>query len=95
MSELFEKLEDDEEIKCIIFLDSIDQLAPDDAPFMMKWLPKQLPACVKIVISTLPEEKYKVLPNLKVRKYHEVDSLEESRNNRLLISLMYMNTPSG
>lgn len=67
MVELFDKLQDEKTMKCIIFLDSIDQLAPDDAPLMMKWLPKQLPACVKIVISTLPEEKYQVLPSLKVK----------------------------
>ena len=50
----------------IIFLDSIDQLNEDCSPFTMNWLPKLLKNGVKIVISTLPEDDYHILPNLKV-----------------------------
>ena len=50
----------------VLYIDSVDQLNQDDGAFLMNWLPKKLPARVKIVVSTLPDEKYKVLQNLKV-----------------------------
>ena len=50
----------------VIFLDSIDQLSPDNESYEMAWLPKQLPANVKIVISTLPDVKYQILQHLQV-----------------------------
>ena len=50
----------------ILYIDSVDQLSQDDGAFLMNWLPKKLPERVKIVVSTLPDEKYHVLQNLKV-----------------------------
>ena len=47
-------------------LDSIDQLSSDDGAYSMKWLPKEFPPFVKIILSTLPDEKYLVFNNLKV-----------------------------
>ena len=38
----------------VIFLDSIDQLARSFEPEKLKWLPKQLPKNVKIVMSLIP-----------------------------------------
>lgn len=50
----------------VIFLDSLDQLAVDDGARQMVWLPNKLPENVKMVLSTLPEEKYEVYPQLRV-----------------------------
>jgi len=61
-----EKVEDQDDWKCVIFFDSIDQLSPDDGAFLMKWLPRPIPACFRIIISALPDEKYNILGNLKV-----------------------------
>ena len=47
-------------------LDSLDQLSPEDSAHMVTWLPKQLPKNIKFIVSTLPGEEYKVMPNLKV-----------------------------
>ena len=63
--EVIEKLKDNE-TKCVIFLDSIDQLAPDDGAYLMKWLPRGLPPRIKIVVSALPDEKYGIVSSLKV-----------------------------
>ena len=52
--------------KITIMLDSIDQLSSDDGAYSMKWLPKEFPSFVKIILSTLPDEKYLVFNNLKV-----------------------------
>ena len=63
--EVIEKLKDNE-TKCVIFLDSIDQLAPDDGAYLMKWLPRGLPPRIKIAVSALPDEKYGIVSSLKV-----------------------------
>ena len=51
-----------------IMFDSIDQLSSDDGAYSMKWLPKEFPSFVKIILSTLPDEKYLVFNNLKVSR---------------------------
>ena len=61
-----EKIEDQEKWKCIIFFDSIDQLSPEDGAFLMKWLPRPIRSCFRIIISALPDEKYGILRNLRV-----------------------------
>ena len=66
---MFDDMRWDASQKYIWFLDSIDQLSPDDGAHLMKWLPKKLPKNVKIVISTLPDAKYLILPTLKVKLY--------------------------
>ena len=50
----------------VIMLDSLDQLSPENGAHKMSWLPSYVPDNVKIVVSTLPGEEYKVMPNLKV-----------------------------
>ncbi|XP_064609072.1 NACHT and WD repeat domain-containing protein 2-like [Liolophura sinensis] len=47
----------------VIYLDSVDQLSPANFTFKLTWLPKLLPANVKIVLSTLPD-MYSILKNL-------------------------------
>ena len=50
----------------VIFLDSLDNLAEDDGALQLTWLPLTLPPHVKLVVSTLPDEKYQCYPILKV-----------------------------
>uniref|UniRef100_A0ABM0GQ48 Leucine-rich repeat and WD repeat-containing protein KIAA1239-like n=1 Tax=Saccoglossus kowalevskii TaxID=10224 RepID=A0ABM0GQ48_SACKO len=54
-----------EERPLVIFLDSLDQLDTGDGAQQLAWLPTDLPNNVKIVLSTLPEEKYEYYPRLK------------------------------
>ena len=49
-----------------VFLDSLDQMDNEDDVSEMEWLPTHLPPYVKVVVSTLPEQKYAYLPKLKV-----------------------------
>ena len=44
------------QLPLFLFLDSLDQLADEDNGRNLEWLPFELPANVKIVVSTLPEE---------------------------------------
>jgi hypothetical protein len=46
--------------KIAIFLDALDQLSESENPNSFNWLPKKLPAHVKIVVSSLPEMEYKL-----------------------------------
>ena len=48
----------------IIFLDSLDQLAPTHRAFNLAWLPKHLPEHVHVILSTLPRE-FDILDTLK------------------------------
>lgn len=50
-----------------MFLDSLDQLDDSMGGRKMAWLPKCLPDNTCLVMSTLPDEEYSVLPSLKVR----------------------------
>ena len=45
-----------------IFLDGVDQLSPEDGALGMSWLPLELPAYVKIVVSVSNEVKYRCYP---------------------------------
>ena len=49
----------------IIILDSLDQLSPEDGAFQLTWLPTRLPPWVKMVISTISNDDYKCLENIK------------------------------
>ncbi|XP_066274641.1 NACHT domain- and WD repeat-containing protein 1-like isoform X1 [Branchiostoma lanceolatum] len=42
----------------VVMLDSLDQLDPQDGARQLGWLPKTLPPHVKMILSTLPDEKY-------------------------------------
>ena len=57
------------DMELIIMLDSLDQLSPENGAHKMSWLPQRLPIKVKIAVSTLPGEQYRVIPNLKVSRY--------------------------
>eukprot|EP00794_Sanderia_malayensis_P011746 gene11746-12966_t len=58
--------------KVFIFLDSLDQLSADNGGLNMKWLPKEnISENVRIVVSTLPGDEYKVFPALKTRVTHK------------------------
>ncbi|KAK3583746.1 hypothetical protein CHS0354_022778 [Potamilus streckersoni] len=49
----------------VVMLDSLDQLDPSNNAQQLTWLPKPLPDNVKIVVSTLPDDKYECFPVLK------------------------------
>ena len=55
------------DMELIIMLDSLDQLSPENGAHRMTWLPQTLAKNVKVIVSTLPGEQYKVMPHLKVR----------------------------
>ncbi|XP_069125172.1 protein qui-1-like [Argopecten irradians] len=48
----------------VIILDSLDQLTPDYNAYSLAWLPTVLPANMKLILSTLPEE-HGILNNLR------------------------------
>ena len=47
-----------------ILLDGIDQLAKEDGPAGLAWLPAKLPKHVKIILSTVQDVKFHVYPTL-------------------------------
>ena len=51
----------------VLFLDSLDQLDDTNGGRNLHWLPRVLPANVKIVMSCLPQNQYKVFDKLKVQ----------------------------
>ena len=63
--ECLEKAAEDNPV--VLVLDSLDQLSIDEGGREMGWLPKDLPYNVYVVLSTLPNEEYQCLGNLKVR----------------------------
>lgn len=50
----------------LIFLDSLDQLNDLDGGRQLDWLPKVIPATVKMFLSTLPDDKYGCLSRCRV-----------------------------
>ena len=52
----------------MVLLDSLDQLDSVDGGRQLDWLPRQLPAHVHLILSTLPDEKYGILDRCKVCK---------------------------
>lgn len=54
----------------VIMLDSLDQLSPLHGARKLSWFPRKLPAHVKFIVSTLPDQEYKCFPTLKV--LHEI-----------------------
>ena len=48
-----------------IFLDGIDQLAPEDGALGLSWLPLQLPANVSLIVSVSSEVEYRCYPMLR------------------------------
>jgi len=69
--------------KIVLLLDSVDQLAATDSAHSMKWLPKELPSNVKIVVSIL-EEKHNCLENVR--------SFLTSNNSYVAVGLLQVET---
>nr|XP_039254746.1 NACHT domain- and WD repeat-containing protein 1-like isoform X1 [Styela clava] len=65
ISKLIEKNNDSRTLT--IFLDSIDQLSIEDGAHRMTWLPKIISGNVRVVISSLPEPDFEIVPTM--RKY--------------------------
>ncbi|KAL5015965.1 hypothetical protein ScPMuIL_005554 [Solemya velum] len=49
----------------VVILDSLDQLDVSDGARQLSWFPRELPPDVKLIVSTLPEDMYEILPRLK------------------------------
>ena len=49
----------------IVLLDALDQLSETHEGRRLVWLPRELPPNVRIVVSTLPDEKYQCFPELR------------------------------
>ncbi|XP_070200834.1 NACHT and WD repeat domain-containing protein 2-like isoform X2 [Littorina saxatilis] len=49
----------------VLIIDGVDALSSDHDGRKMTWLPRDLPEHVKIIVSTLPEDKFECLPSLK------------------------------
>ena len=52
------------DLPLFLFLDAVDQLAPEDGAYGMSWLPLSLPPHVKLVLSTSSEVEYRCFPVL-------------------------------
>ena len=48
-----------------LFLDALDQLGDTDEGRRLVWLPRELPPNVRVVVSTLEDEKYQCYPALR------------------------------
>ena len=71
-----------------IFLDGVDQLSPEDGALGMSWLPLELPAYVKIVISVSNEVKYRCYPILRSLLHKNDQHFVEVRLNLMRICQM-------
>ena len=61
----------------VIIFDSLDQLSPLHGARKLTWFPRQLPAHVKFIVSTLPDQEYKCFPALKVSCIEMLGKLRE------------------
>ena len=50
----------------VLLFDSLDQLDTADGARQLDWLPRKLPRNVKMILSTLPDDKYGCLPRCRV-----------------------------
>ncbi|KAE8632431.1 hypothetical protein XENTR_v10001547 [Xenopus tropicalis] len=76
----------------VLFFDSLDQLSPSEGAHRLHWLPKECPANVCIVVSTLPEEGG-ILKTLKdsvtdPECYIEVKPLSAEQGSQMIEMLM-------
>ncbi|KAH3785450.1 hypothetical protein DPMN_163540 [Dreissena polymorpha] len=55
------------ECPLVVILDSLDQLDTSHNGRSLTWLPASLPPHCKVIVSSLPEEKYEAFPALNVR----------------------------
>lgn len=49
----------------VVFLDALDQLGDADDGRRLRWLPRELPPHVRLVVSTLPDDELECLPALR------------------------------
>ncbi|XP_018423713.1 PREDICTED: NACHT domain- and WD repeat-containing protein 1 [Nanorana parkeri] len=76
----------------VLFLDSLDQLSSSEGAHHLHWLPKECPANVHIVLSTLPNEA-SILNTLRgkitdVTSYLEVQPLSAEQGGQVIEKLM-------
>ncbi|XP_070552817.1 NACHT domain- and WD repeat-containing protein 1-like [Ptychodera flava] len=67
------------ECPLVLYLDSLDQFDPDDGAHQLHWLPNHLPENVKLVVSTLVDDKYECYPTLRANLKDEDAFLEVPR----------------
>ncbi|OCU00805.1 NACHT domain- and WD repeat-containing protein 1 [Xenopus laevis] len=76
----------------VLFFDSLDQLSPSEGAHHLHWLPKECPANVYIVVSTLPEEGgiLKTLQDsvTEPESYIEVKPLSAEQGSQMIEMLM-------
>ena len=77
------------EFKLVIFVDSLDQLSPAQNTFHLKWLPKSIPANVKLILSAIPtyyklEDTLKAVYNLEDKDIIRVKSMQKSASMEVL-----------
>nr|XP_002734441.2 PREDICTED: uncharacterized protein LOC100378314 [Saccoglossus kowalevskii] len=60
----------------VLFLDSLDQFDSDDGAHQLLWLPTTLPDNVRLVVSTLVDDKYECYPTLKANLWNDDIFLE-------------------
>ena len=53
----------------VLLFDSLDQLDTADGARQLDWLPRKLPRNVKMILSTLPDDKYGCLPRCRVSQH--------------------------
>ena len=53
------------ECPLVVVIDGVDGLSEEHDGRKMTWLPRDLPEHVKVIVSTLPEERHECLPALK------------------------------
>ncbi|XP_077984721.1 NACHT domain- and WD repeat-containing protein 1-like [Glandiceps talaboti] len=67
----------------VLYIDSLDQFDPDDGAHQLHWLPMKLPDNVKLVVSTLVDDKYECFPTLRAnlkddRSFLQVPRMKDS-----------------
>ena len=72
----------------MVLLDSLDQLDSVDGGRQLDWLPRQLPAHVHLILSTLPDEKYGILDRCKVCKESKQNANREHGRYILFSNLL-------
>ncbi|KAL8572753.1 hypothetical protein ACOMHN_030335 [Nucella lapillus] len=66
-----------EERSVLVIIDGVDGLSDDHDGRKMTWLPRDLPDHVKVIVSTLPEDKFGCLPSLRKLMEGKTESFQE------------------
>ena len=59
-----------------VILDSLDQLSEQENGRLLRWLPAKVPDHVRLLVSTLPEEKYECFPALQEKYGKNADYVD-------------------